>query len=80
MRHGSGILAVIRHLVLNLAGGDPRDHDGTLVGVSRTPLAFGASWRRYASNCPCRRRMAITDSCTPVVFFKPVIALDCLSN
>jgi hypothetical protein len=39
-RHGGSVLAVIRHLVLDLAGGDPGDHDGALVGIGRAALAF----------------------------------------
>ena len=39
--NGGGILAIIRHLVLYLASGDPRDHDGALVGVGRAFFALG---------------------------------------
>lgn len=39
-RHGGGILAVIRHLVLDLAGGDLDDHDGALVYVGGPLFAF----------------------------------------
>ena len=39
-RHGGGVSAVDRHLVLDLAGGDPRDHDGAPVGVSWAVFAF----------------------------------------
>jgi hypothetical protein len=42
-RHGGGILAVIRHLVLDLAASNPRDHNGALVGVGGALFAFGAS-------------------------------------
>lgn len=40
--HGGGVLAVICHLVLDLAGGYPRDHDGALVGVGGALFAFRA--------------------------------------
>ena len=39
-RHGGGVLAVIRHLVLDLAGRDPADHSGALIGVGGAFLAF----------------------------------------
>jgi hypothetical protein len=47
-RHGGGVLAVIRHLVLDLAGGDSRDHDGALVGVGGALFAFRSSWHSFS--------------------------------
>lgn len=40
---GSSVLAVIRHLVPDLAGSDSADHNGALVGVGGALFAFGAS-------------------------------------
>src|SRR5947207_14128305 len=43
-RHSGGILAVIRGNVLNLAGRDLGDHDGSADGIGGALLTLGASW------------------------------------
>ena len=47
-RHGGGTLAAIRHLVLDLAGRDPRDHDGAPVGVGGALFAFRSARHSYS--------------------------------
>src|SRR4051812_21579506 len=57
-RHGGRILTVIRHLVLDLAGGDSSDHDRALVSVSGALFAFWSA--RHWLLSPCLA-LSITD-------------------
>ena len=52
--HGGGVLAVVRHLVFDLPGRHPHDHNGALVGVGGAFFAFWAS----GSTQPTLNRLA----------------------